>query len=647
VGLNLADANARERSQEPAEREAKPEVKPSGKTPGEKTGLAKGEEKAGLPFQITLLETRVRFEANGDSRKEVHTVVKINDAAGARQFARLGFEYNRAFQQVEIPLVKISHENGGTSEVLRSAITDAPNPTVEKFPAYQDVRVKSVRILGLQEGDRLEYRVVTTTTNPPLAPDFWLEHTFEKSGQVLEESYLLEVPGNRETNLRANPKPRISESPSSSAKTYSWHFRKDTLGDATEIRESSENAPDVVLTTFASWEQLSRRLCEAMATAFTPRLWTEAAQRTDAKSEPVPRKTLYDLVSARIATVDLPIDFVKYRPRDVHEILESSYANALDKVRLLDTLLAQERHQNSNVKESIWLVSTMRSPGDELPRPSLFSTILLSVNDGGKTYYLDPSLEVAPFGAIPSKYRGKPALSVGCDEAAGRICWSKITEELPFPSLQAVNVAAKLAVDGTLRAKIKYTMRGDNELMLRMAFHQAPKERWNEVAGLLALSDGFRGHIDSVKASDPIETEKAFEVEYEITQPKFVDWSKKPVRVPALLPQIALPDAPGKAAEKIELGTPLDVETSLTLRLPEGTTVQTPPATSVSRDYATYASKYDGRLDTLTASRQAHFLMREISGDRAADYNAFARAVQLDQTQVLSLFPPEQAEKQK
>jgi len=135
-----------------------------------------------LPFQIQLLETHIRFEVNGDSRKEVHTVVKINDILGAHQFARLTFDYNRAFQQVEIPLVRISHANGGTSELLPSAVMDAPNPAVEKFPAYQDVRVKSVRILGLEEGDTIDYRVITTTTKHPLAPDFWVEHTFDRTG---------------------------------------------------------------------------------------------------------------------------------------------------------------------------------------------------------------------------------------------------------------------------------------------------------------------------------------------------------------------------------------------------------------------------------------------------------------------------------
>src|SRR5256886_15771644 len=144
--------------------------------------------------QIELLETKYRFEANGDSRKEVHALVKINSELGVRQFARLNFDYNRSFQSVEIPLVHITHASGGTADILPSAITDAPNPAVVNAPAYQDVRVKSVRILGLEPGDILEYRIITTATHHPLAPDFWLDHTFDHSGVVSQEFFDIDVP---------------------------------------------------------------------------------------------------------------------------------------------------------------------------------------------------------------------------------------------------------------------------------------------------------------------------------------------------------------------------------------------------------------------------------------------------------------------
>jgi hypothetical protein len=87
-----------------------PAVKPAEKSEEKQ----KPAEKSIMPFQIQLLETRVRFEANGDYRKEVHTVVKLNNILGAREFARLTFDYNRAFQQLEIPQVRITHANGGT-----------------------------------------------------------------------------------------------------------------------------------------------------------------------------------------------------------------------------------------------------------------------------------------------------------------------------------------------------------------------------------------------------------------------------------------------------------------------------------------------------------------------------------------------------
>jgi hypothetical protein len=194
-------------------------------------------------------------------------------------------------------------------------------------------------------------------------------------------------------------------------------------------------------------------------------------------------------------------------------------------------------------------------------------------------------------------------------------------------------------------------MRGDNELLLRVAFHQAPKEKWKEVAQLLALSDGFRGKIAEVRTSDPYATTEPFSVEYEIVQPKFVDWAKKPVRVPALLPQLGLPDSPSKpasgtATSAIDLGTPLDVETHLTLHLPAGTVVRTPPGTSVVRDYATFASKYQASAGALTASRRLNFLLREISADRGADYNAFVHAVQNDEAQEFTLERGEVASQQ-
>ena len=142
-----------------------------------------------------------------------------------------------------------------------------------------------------------------------------------------------------------------------------------------------------------------------------------------------------------------------------------------------------------------------------------------------------------------------------------------------------------------------------------------------------------------MKTSDPYQTDKPFEVEYELTQEKFVDWTKKPVRIPALLPLPGLPETPKKPAAdaKIELGPPLEVDLRGTLRLPPGMTAQAPPGTSVKRDYASFTAEYSAKQNVVHFSRHLNFISREISGARFVDFGAFLHAVQNDQAQLFVL----------
>jgi hypothetical protein len=321
------------------------------------------------------------------------------------------------------------------------------------------------------------------------------------------------------------------------------------------------------------------------------------------------------------------------------EILSSGYATQEDKFFLFEAIM-----EATHLHAGAALVGPSKKIAALMASPSGFSHLVIWAE--GDTW-LDPSLEVAPFGALPASYRGSTVLYLGLDTGylldlpAGPSI-GETPKDLPFTSSQKVNVDASLGPDGKLTAKVHYSLRGDNELLLRVAFHQSPKEKWKDLAQLLSLSDGFRGQVSSVNASDPYATRAPFTVDYEITQPKFVDWSKKPIRILALLPQLGLPDppakpAPGSATAPIELGTPLEVETHMTLHLPPGTTIATPTGTSVQRDYAAFASLYSAKGLTVTASRHINFLLRQVPAERAADYNTFLRAVLTDQAQDFTL----------
>ncbi|HUC54054.1 MAG TPA: DUF3857 domain-containing protein [Candidatus Cybelea sp.] len=618
-------------------------------TPSQAQQAAKNPaEKAENPAQFEVLETRYRFEDNGDSRKEVHARVHINSELGVRQFARLNFDYNRSFQSVDIPLVHITHPTGGTADILPSAITDNPNPAVVNAPGYQNVRVKSVRILGLEPGDTLEYQVMTTTHHP-LGPDFWLDHTFDRTGVVSEESFEIDFSSGRQVQLRINPAtPALPIETAISGRTvYQWLLKAGQFDNAS--KEHSQSQPDVVLTTFASWQQLADRLRNLLKPSgeLAPELLAKANElakvpTSDPTTTPSLRaEAFYTFVSQKIRTVDLPLGSTGFKTRNPSDVLASGYGTPEDKYVLFAALA-----DNFFGPARAGLISSSATDAQtSLPQPASFDHLLTTTGWPSINFWLDLNIEVAPYKVIPSQFRRKKAFMVG---PAVTELWQDVDNSLPFPARQSVLIDASITSAGMLTAKVHYSLRGDNELLLRVGFHQTPKEKWQDLAQLLSLSDGFRGQVTSVDASDPYATREPLTVDYEITQAKFVDWSKKPLRMPALLPQLGLPDppakpAPGAATAPIELGIPLEVATKMALQLPPGTTATAPTGTSVQRDYATYSSQYavstrDAQKGlTITASRHINFLLRQVAAERAADYNAFLRAVLNDQAQDFTL----------
>src|SRR5437763_2336739 len=487
-GIGCMDSFAQELQQKPL---AEPKAQRAEK--------AEKADKAENPAQIQLLETAVRFEANGDSHKEVHALVKINSELGVRQFAQLNFNFNRSFESVEMLLVHITHASGGTSDILPSAITDRANPAVVNAPAYQDVRVKSVRILGLQPGDTLEYRVVRTVSHHPLAPDFWLDHSFDRSGLVTQEIFYLDLPGNLTSTATVSPE-GIWNGPlpvvyatvpwtdfhntgqgSSVRSVYDWEIPAARKLPA-PMDDNGTSTPDVVVTRFGSWGKLVEllgshlvSLTDADRMAAIDRLRSLGPDSKTAESK---LRAAYDVISRTLKTVDLPLGVTGFHSRHVADMLNSGYATPEEKCSLLAHFATV-----AGIKAEIVLVGAPETQ-KQFARPTPFQHAFVIATEQKKRIALDPSLEVAPFGIVASEFRGKPALTLtlfdGGDFTSAN--WRPLPTDLPFSASQNVNVDATLSADGVLGSKVHYTMRGDNELVLRVAFHQSRKEKWKDLA---------------------------------------------------------------------------------------------------------------------------------------------------------------------
>src|SRR5262249_49240327 len=154
-------------------------------------------------------------------------------------------------------------------------------------------------------GDSLEYRVVTTTSKAPLAPDFWLDHSFNRTGVVSREVFQIDLPVQR-ARLHVNPatpgKVEKSGEGESARETYLWEVDPSKL----KAVEPDSDAEDIALTSYSSWAQLAQKLFDIQHWYFATKLWSDVEALTGSREEETSPKFLYNFVAHKIKTVDLP-----------------------------------------------------------------------------------------------------------------------------------------------------------------------------------------------------------------------------------------------------------------------------------------------------------------------------------------------------
>jgi len=598
------------------------------------------------PFLIEQYYTRLRFENDGTGRRELLVRIRVLSEAGVQQLGQLVFGYNSANERLEIQSVEVHKPDGSTTTAPADSVQDLTAPVARDAPVYTDYRQKHVTVPGLRPGDTLAYRV-TTHLNTAFAPgQFWLEHDFAKDVIVLDELLEVSVPRDRAIKLKTRQGAEPTVAVVGDRRIYWWstsNLRREA-GDDAKRNNTPRNkpvAPAVQLTTFQSWEEVGRwyaALERERATPTAP-IRAKAEELIRGRATNIDKiEALYNFVARDFRYVSLSFGLGRYQPHTASEVLVNQYGDCKDKHTLLAALV-----EAIGLHAYPALIHSTRKIDPDVPSPAQFDHMISAIPVGKEWIWLDSTTEVAPFRLLSANLRNKQALviPVGADQAepegAARLLETPI--DPPFPAAQRVDVEGQVSELGKLTARVRYTLRGDAELLLRLAFRRTPQNRWKELGQLLALSDGFRGDVTEVKASDPAATREPFQVEYRIAQINYLAWSSKKTQLALPLPAVGLPPAEEREADAqpVELGTPLDVTTRVQLELPAKYAARSPVPVAVMRDYAEYRSSYRLEGNRITAERTLRFRLRELPAARARDYLAFTRAVRADEGQMLAV----------
>ena len=586
------------------------------------------------PFIIERYVTAARFENDGTGEKDLTARIRVQTDAGAKQLSQLVFAYSSANQRIDVRYLRIHKPNGtvvpagadGVKETIASVVRDAP--------AYSDYKEKLTAIPALSPGAVIEYEIATRFVTPVAPGEFWFQHTFINSAIVLDERLEINIPESRKVNLESSPRFAYDTVHLNGRTIYRWKHSNlthpaESSQDKTFEQENAER-PSVQLATFASWVDVARWYAqlEKGRTEPTPEIRAKAQELTQGCSSDFEKlQAVYDYVSKTIRYVSVSFGTGSYQPHSAAEVFANQYADDKDKHTLLAAML-----QSVGIPSEAVLIPYTTQLDTRVPSPQQFDHVITAVHLGSELIWMDSTVEVAPFRLLASPLRKKDALLVPAD-GDGKIV--KTPADPPFPSIQHVDIDGQVSDLGKLSAHAHYSLRGDTELVLRLAFRKTPETQWTELGQTILTLDGIHGNVTSVKPSDVMSTQSPFEIDIAFTQSNFINWSRKKAKTTLPLLVIGLPDVPADNSKPIDLGSPLNVTVSLKLGLPATFAAQPPIATSIARDYAEFKSTYQFADHAVIAERSLDFKIRELSASRTSDYLAFARAVAADENQAL------------
>ncbi len=164
------------------------------------------------------------------------------------------------------------------------------------------------------------------------------------------------------------------------------------------------------ISSFQNWEQVGRWYWDLQKDRIepTPAIRAKASELTKGLTDDAARlRALYSFVSTQYRYIGISFGIGRYQPHAADDVLTNNYGDCKDKQTLLASLL-----QASGITLYPALISSSQKLDIEIPSPAQFDHVIgyLPANKNEDSVWLDTTIEVAPFGYLVPRLRGKPAL---------------------------------------------------------------------------------------------------------------------------------------------------------------------------------------------------------------------------------------------
>jgi tetratricopeptide (TPR) repeat protein len=316
-------------------------------------------------------------------------------------------------------------------------------------------------------------------------------------------------------------------------------------------------------------------------------------------------------------------------------VLRNEYGDCKDKHGLLESLL-----KAAGIDAYPVLINSSHKLDPDVPSPGQFDHVISVVPQGKSLVWLDTTPGVSPFGLLLANLRDKQALVVTSGKAGGpgaqllpaTIGASpliKTPADPPFKADVTFRIDAKLDDKGTLTGHIDRSVRGDPEVLLRLAFRNLAQTQWKDLVQQISYGSGFSGDVSEVVADSPESTNGPFHFSYNYDRKEYPEWlNNKRITPPTPLQAITeLKDDKEAASDPVELGAPGTLTTASRVQMPAGYSAKLLQPVDIVRDFGEFHASYGFKDGAFTVEYRLLTKTRELPASRRGDYQSFAKAV--------------------
>lgn len=590
-------------------------------------------------------DTDIRFENDGTGERTQSGRIHVLSDTGVRQFGILTFNYQSAFESVDIDYVRVLKPDGTIVSTPLNNIQDMPSNITQQAPFYSDLHEKHIAVKALSAGDTIELQVHWHVTKALAPGQFWYAYNFDDDTIALEEQLRINVPAGRAIKWKSKDlTPTVEEKDGRKILTWkSKNLARKTpaakeVDDEKQVYQAARGQlapPDVELSSFQSWDELGRWYGSLQTDRVQPtsEIQQKAAELTKGlTTDDAKIQAIYRYVSEQFRYIGVAFGIGRYQPHFAAEVLDNQYGDCKDKHTLLASLL-----QAAGFTAYPALISTSRSMDLDVPSPAQFDHVISVVPQGNNFLWMDTTAEIAPAGMLVPKLRDKLVLIVWSNKPPAFV---RTAADSPVPNDETFSVEGTLNDAGVVDAHMEEQAHGDNELVMRAIFRRVSEAEWNQLVQNISYGLGFGGTVSDVVATQPDALDVPFDLKYNYHRIDYSDWEHHQITLP--YPPMGLPPL---KADQTELAAPIwlgsrgEFKHVASLTIPKNYSVKLPADVQLKTAFAEYYSTYSIKDNVIHGERRLVIKEHEVPVPEFLQYKNFTKAIGEDLNKYIQFTP--------